>query len=423
MVEHTPLLYLLWDDSQIWGLLAARAVKAMGLSHKIVLAREIAEGLLTRKPPSLLLVPGGNARYKAQSLGAVGIGAIRDYVGHGGHYLGFCGGAGLALTWGSDPQGLGLCPWQRARFDERMQHFMSGHLHVSLPESGQGRHPLIPAALPAAPPLPVWWPGRFAPQSTPGLTVLASYESPAEDFWLADLPIADLPPDTFSSWQDLYGLSFTPTFLAGQPCLIHGEYGKGSYVLSYSHLETPSSPSANQWFAHILSVLGGLEPERDSVPAWEMQTQEPLWEEPLLDAMWALFGQVERTGLQHGLLFRRTEWLLGWRTGIPGANLNNIRASLAATRWREPCDAAVAYWNTHKNAVSNAMEVFSKGCIQYLLAERLALTLSKSLPDAVPSSMLKDQRESLFGPPMQPGGLYKEIMEPLDRLACLQLSG
>ena len=39
----------------------------------------------------------------------------------------------------------------------------------------------------------------------------------------------------------------------------------------------------------------------------------------------------------------------------------------------------------------------------------------------VPVAMLKDQRESLFGPPMRAGGLYQQIIDPLDTLAYLQL--
>ena len=49
------------------------------------------------------------------------------------------------------------------------------------------------------------------------------------------------------------------------------------------------------------------------------------------------------------------------------------------------------------------------------------MTLAKPLPSAVPVAMLKDQRESLFGPPMRAGGLYQQIIDPLDTLAYLQL--
>ena len=425
-----PMLHILWDASHIWGLLAARAARAMELPHRLVRGRDIAQGLFERERPSLLLVPGGNARHKAESLGQAGLAAIRDYVRSGGQYLGFCGGAGLALTWGDDVSGLGLCPWKRASFDDRLQHFMSGHLHVALaPRTATRLSPgeqdcpeLLPDAMPESPRLPVWWPGRFAPEPGSGVTVLASYERPGDDFWLADLPIADLPADTFAAWNDLYGLSLTPAFLAGQPCVIHGRYGDGNYILSYSHLETPDSPHANRWLAWILRALGGLSPAREAIPPWHPHTQEPLWDDPDLDRLDRLFEDILQTGLKHGQLFCRTDWLLGWRTGIPGANLNNIRAALGLVRSLAPTDKARAYWSEQRESLLAAADLFSKGAIQYLLAERLAMTLAKPLPSAVPAAMLKDQRESLFGPPMRAGGLYQQLIDPLDTLAYLQLA-
>jgi hypothetical protein len=427
--NSSPLLHILWDDSQIWGLIAARAARAMRLPHRLVRAGDVAGGLLIRERPSLLLAPGGNARHKAESLGPAGVGAIRDYVSGGGQYLGFCGGAGLALSWANGPagranaaSGLGLCPWKRGAYSERMQHFMSGHLHMRLASTGEENAELIPDTLPAAPRLPVWWPGRFAGEAGDGIGILASYERPADDFWLADLPIAELPADVFSAWHDLYGLSFTPTFLAGQPCVLYGRHGKGGYLLSYSHLETPDSPDANQWLAHLFRRLGGLSPALDILPAWRAG-EEPRWDDTKLHRLDALMQNMLRTGIRHGLLFTRTDWLMGWRSGLPGASINNLWSALRIIRENEPDDRAAAFWKREGERLSTAFAIFSGGCTQYLLAERLAVTLTKHLPDALPADMLKEQRDSLFGPPMHAGGLYRELMEGFDELAFLQLSG
>lgn len=432
-----PLLHILWDESHIWGLMAIRAARIMGVPFRLARGREIAAGLLTRERPSLLLAPGGSARHKAESLGSSGIHALRDFVERGGRYLGFCGGAGLALTWDNDQAspsgggcGLGLCPWQRAHFDDRMQHFMSGHLHVAMPESVRndaGRH-LIPDALLSASPgalprLPVWWPGRFSPDRHGDTGVLAVYEGPASDFWLADLAISDLPPDTFSVWRDMYGVNFSPTFLAGQPCVVHGRFGKGEFVLSYSHLETPDSPQANIWLAHLLRVMGGLDPVEEYIPPWQPETGEAVWDDPALAVMAAQLEEIYTVGFRHGLLFARTDWLMGWRTGIPGAALNNLRATVRAVRERAPGNRALGLWRERRDVLLRAVTLFSQGCVQYLLAERLAMTLAKYTAETVPQAMLKNQREALFGPPMRAGGLYREIMASLDELAFLSFSG
>ena len=63
-------IHILWDSAHIWGLMAWRAVRALGLPCRLVKGQEIAEGAFLRKPgpgeAALLLVPGGNARLKAQ---------------------------------------------------------------------------------------------------------------------------------------------------------------------------------------------------------------------------------------------------------------------------------------------------------------------------------------------------------------------
>ena len=77
-------IHILWDASHIWGLMAWRALRALGLSCRLVKGQEIAEGALLGKPgsrrdagraapPPLLVVPGGNARLKALALGEAAI--------------------------------------------------------------------------------------------------------------------------------------------------------------------------------------------------------------------------------------------------------------------------------------------------------------------------------------------------------------
>jgi len=426
LMRHHPLLHILWDDSHVWGIIAARAVRAMDIPFRLIRGKEVAAGLFKRERPSLLLTPGGNARHKAESLGPSGIREIREYVAGGGRYLGFCGGAGLALTTGDPSAGLGLCPWKRGRFDDRLQHFMSGHLRVALPGRNTSGEEFIPADFVNSPGLPVWWPGRFEPETEGDVTILATYEQPGPDFWLADLAIADLPPDTFAAWNDVYGVSITPTFLAGQPCIVHGRHGTGEYVLSYSHLETPDSPEANRWLAHLLRQLAGLAPACEHIPPWPVRSSQErtgvLWDDPLLAKMEDDFESIRVTGLKHGLLFERTDWLMGWRSGIPGANLNNLWAALRVIRETEPVDGARAFLSSHGEKLCSTVSLFREGCTQYFLAKRLAQTVSRFMPEAVSPELLNEQRTALFGPPMHAGGLYKAIMDPIDELAYLQLN-
>ena len=417
-------IYILWDAAHIWGLMAWRAVRALGLPCVLVKAQEIAQGLLSGKPPALLLAPGGTARHKAAALGAQGMDNVRAYVAEGGRYLGFCGGAGLGLSGGG---GLGLCPWTRAAYTDRMQHLVSGHV-LARPAVG---HALCPPGLDGDATLlslPVWWPGRFAPQEGTDVEVLAAYLRPDEDLCLADIPLSSLPQDIFAAWQALYGVNMRPDFLAGQPCVLTGSFGQGRYVLSYSHLETPDSPQANGWLAHILRELAGLV---SSAPGpggqtgvWDVDNLPLRWpvnaETAPLHAAREACRKLMALGAEHGLLFRRTPWLHGWRTGIPGAALNNVHAALSTALSLEPGDAALAFWRQNRDAVARMLPVFERGVEGYLLAERLATTLSSSLPDVVDRRGLRVQRETLFGLPMEGGGLYQELLDVADELVFLQ---
>ncbi len=410
-------LYILWDESFIWGLLAWRAIASMGFSCRVVRAREIAGGLLQRNPGSVLVVPGGVARRKAEKLGQAGMEAIRTHIGQGGAYVGFCGGSGLGLT---GKYGLDLCPWKRAALKDRMLHLISGHVHVK-PLAGS---PFLPEGLPDLPCVPVWWPARFAQSRTEQVEVLASYDRPGPDFWVADLPLESLPEGTLAEWEADYGVNLQPSKLAGQPCIVRGSYGRGTYLLSYAHLETPNSPEANLWLAHILRTLlhNGEGKDAGTVPAWELETQKVRWHAPELARARTMLDEVLRLGREHFLLFKRNCWLWGWRAGIPGSSLNHLYSLLCQVQSMDPSPVAEDFLRTNAIGFTRALERFGEEAKGYLLAERLAMTLAKSFPETVSADKLKLRREELFGHAMEQGGLFAELLDVLDELCWLLIS-
>ncbi|WP_303927419.1 BPL-N domain-containing protein [Desulfovibrio piger] len=452
---------ILWDASHIWGLMVWRALCALGLPCRLVKGQDIANGALFRKPcpqgpaggerapAPLLLVPGGNARLKARALGEKGRQAVRDYLAEGGRYLGFCGGAGLALSQPRSQDGLGLCPWGRASYPERLHHLISGHAHMrvrscmarDLPAArpelpvasrpGDSADPLRPplgdeacALVPPhwrgcalghekdcrhcsncrppeadghVPSLPVWWPGRFAPEADERVSILASYRQPDTDFWLADLPLSRIPAPVFEAWKDLYGVNVSADFLDGQPLMVAGNYGRGRYVLSYSHLETPDSHDANAWLAHLLRALAGLAPQRELVPAWDLHRKAAFrWPgtpqtAPLHTLLHGMRGLLD-LGVEHNLFFERTSWLWGWRPGLPGAVCNNLYSSLRVLCGLRPGPETLAAWDGMRARFTALTDIFLPGAEGYLLACRLRETLSPTMPDAVDRRGLTNQR-------------------------------
>jgi len=422
MPSCEPIAHLFWDKAHIWGLLPYHALKALGAPFRIVRGEAIARGALARHRPGVLIIPGGFSRQKMEALGAPGMDAIRDYVAGGGSYLGFCGGAGFAVT---DPYGLNLCPYVRKPFSNRLQHFASGHIRIT----PNREHPLTPPFLPGDAQLPVWWPASFGPspqtqerENQPA--ALASYGPPGEDFMMADINVGSLAPGVLEWWEKKYGVSLDPSFLRGGPCMVTGAYGRGRYVLSHAHLETPASPVANAWLSHILGSLldrPDLANPEFITPEWDLRALPALFDDPVFRDCAFLMDEAVALGLEHGLLYRRNAWLFGWRPGTPGFAVSNLYALYRQAGALAPTQEGLDYWKAVAPHFHKLMRQFHKGVTGFFLAERLAATLARFDPDAVSGQGLAAERRVLFGPPPGSGGLCGELIGLLDQLIWLLL--
>jgi hypothetical protein len=363
----------------------------------------------------LLLVPGGSARRKAEALGRRGRDAVRSFVERGGNYLGFCGGAGLALSHKQAGNGLQICPLRRGAYPERLHHLVSGHVLACVARPGETETYLN---------LPVWWPGRFEAQnSDASVSILARCEAPGKDFCIADMPFRRIPGHIFAIWRDVYDIDLSADFLRGQPLVVSGKRGLGTYLLSYSHLETPGSPQANAWFADILRRLTGARPERALIPQWDLRNIRTAWpenaeNEPLLRALQRSHALLRLT-MRQRLFFPRTPWLAGWRAGLPGAIINSLHAVLCAAAALEPGEAAREYWRGVRERFSRAEELFFPEAEGWLLAFRLAQPLAPSLSGVVDRRGLEERRAALFGEPMRGGGLAEELIALAEELVYL----
>lgn len=406
------MIAILWDASHIWGYLLLHAVRSTGIPFRVLKGLDIAQTGLSGK---MLMVPGGSARRKAEALGTAGMEEVRRFVQKGGHYAGFCGGAGLALA-GS----LGLCPWNRDGMADRLQHLVSGHFSCSLAEG----HPLVPSDLAGKTALlPVWWPGRFnEPENADGVEVLARYRAPGPDLYVADLPYASMPSDILAEWNAMYGVTLRPSLLDGRPCVVSGNYGKGSWLLSYSHLETPTdfpgSEQAGAWLLHILRSWCDPSLTMTALPELSFDALPVLWEDEVLLSAKARLQKLIALAGELGLLFPRNRWLLGWRSGVPGAQFNSLNAALSTTLSLPPDERRLHIWKEKRNDFEKAFALFAQGARSWLLARRLADTLADSAPGMLPRELLVDQRSALFGSPMFGGGLSEQLLDMLEDLVC-----
>ncbi|WP_291322030.1 BPL-N domain-containing protein [Desulfonatronospira sp.] len=409
-------IYMLWDESHLWGLMLWRALQALEIPRRIVRAHTLRQGLLSTHPPAALLVPGGWARLKADSLGLEGMTGIRDYIRSGGRYLGICGGAGLGLSSASGTPCLDLCTWSRKPIQERLPNF-SGHVRcrVRLPHWSKSRNDIF---------LPVWWPSQFeqGPKSTGDVDTLAQYLEPGRDFWTADLPYSDLDHPDVYRWEQVYGINLDPERLRSEPCMLHGRLGRGEFVLSYSHLETPQSPQANRLLRELLLAWLGYditESQQNSVTQWDICNIEAAWDDGTLQKCRAGLHEAIELGRSHFLFYWRTPWLLGWRRGVPGSPLNFLYAMTGHALEKRPDVQALRFWEGEKKVFEEYLDQFISRLKTYLIRERLALSLAPSSPEASSDRKLQQEKKELFGSFPGYGGLYGRLIRPLDHLLYL----
>lgn len=398
-------IYILWDESHIWGLMVWRAARAFGLPCRLVKAKEISQGGLLGKHsgPAALVVPGGSARQKAAALGHAGREAIRAWVGNGGFYLGFCGGAGLALA-GESKESLGLCPWPRAPYNTRLRHLLTGHVRARLEDGG-----IIE--------VPVWWPGRFAPAGG-AVRVLARYAGPGCDLWLADLPLSRLPKSVPRVWREELGFAPEVDFPADMPLSIHGSFGHGGYLLSYAHLETPASADANIWLAKLLRELAAIDAKKQPVPAWNTASKDGICAGSRFAKAHASMAALMDTAEELRIFFPRTAWLQGWRSGISGMACNNLLAALFMAAQLLPTNASRAFWDRGGEQFTADLEEFIAASREFFWTARLARTL-EPVESVKIAERMADLNASLLGHPMLGGAKARELLDFVEEYVYL----
>jgi hypothetical protein len=199
--------------------------------------------------------------------------------------------------------------------------------------------------------------------------------------------------------------------------VVRGTYGRGEFILSYPHLETPASPEANALLAHLINA-----PRKSADTAWALDQSPAQWDDPHLAAMQTALEDLIDFGQSHFLLSWRKPWLLGWRRGVPGSPINFLLGMVWQVRHTPPTDHAQAYWHKHKETCRRICIDFCRKVKAYLLMERRVLAVTPSSPESSASDTLQGSKVELFGQFPGYGGVYGELLHPLDSLLRLQLA-
>ena len=432
-----PPVAVLWDQSLVWGLLCIDTLSKLGVPFQLLSAPQICQDIL--EGFQVLLVPGGWAAHKVRVLGETGRVKIAKFIDEGGSYLGFCGGAGLAL---SSPPALYLTPIRRMPMPERLPS-ASGEIYVS----GTLSHPAWKDIDPEIP-VSIWWPSQFRLEPGCKATRLAAYSVPGAGFQVADLRVCDV--DQCDRWGELekaYGINLDPARIKGHPAIIEIERGKGRLILSYAHLETPGDIRGNRLFFNILNYLNDASensnPGRTSRARPQVSERRPeagdqrpgiftpstgaCFPAPGVSTAKQAAADLIAFGEANLLWSWRKPWLLNWRRGIRGleygslyvmlsnmANLEQRSASLQGQELRQAIHAPG--WSMMANELEEKTLEFCGLAKRLLFEEKIATRTGTVSKLGKVNERVDPLRSALFGNRMNHGGLCSALFDLIDRM-------
>lgn len=412
----------LWDESFLWGLMAYRALKGLGLPFDLIKAEDIKSGALNKY--KMLFVPGGWASNKGKALGEGGLKAMREFVGNGGNYLGFCGGAGLATE---AKGGLGLLNVKRRLTKDRVPSF-SGRIELNINEHpiwngilesgvrsqelGENKGELNSSLITHNSKLifHAWWPSQFVIDDD-NIKILATYGDALPDAFSSDLNVGDVGSD--SRWEELervYQINLNPNRLKNEPAVIEGTYGKGKVILSLVHFDTPDDVNGRSVLINLWKYLAGQKAEhRTKTKDWSQK------EDSLCSELCALCSDLISLGERNFLWFWRNPMLLQWRRGVRGLEYNTLyiimkEIAVQITEHR----AQIA--DKQLDEIRDLLVPFVEKAKELLLLERYALQKGHITYERCDDPEIQKLRAELFSESKSHGGKFKELIDEVDKL-------
>jgi hypothetical protein len=392
----------LWDESFLWGLMAYKALKELGLPFDLIRAEDIKRGALDKY--NMLFVPGGWASNKGKTLGEAGRKAIQDFTAGGGSYLGFCGGAGLATK---AEGGIGLLNVKRRPTKERVPSF-SGRIELNINE-----HPIWLNQDSNI--FHAWWPSQFDIEDKE-IKVLASYGKALPDSFSSDLNVGDTEAN--GDWKEheaLYQINLDPERLIDEPAIIEGGYGKGKVILSLVHFDTPDDMNGAAVLKNLWTYLGG---SQDSAKAQKLGSSE---------VNSKLTAELERAvteliifGERNFLWFWRNPMLLQWRRGVRGLEYNTLYILVREIQ-RHITQYGAQGADNDLNKIRGMLVPFIEKAKKLLLLERQAMQKGHITYEKCDDDRIKEIRLEIFSDSKSHGGMFKELIDKVDNLLFLLL--
>jgi hypothetical protein len=422
----------LWDESFLWGLMSYRALKSACLPFDLVRSEDILKGVLSRY--KLLFVPGGWASNKIKTLGPEGIIKIKEFVGSGGNYLGFCGGGGLATL-----DGIGLLNLSRKPTKERVPSF-SGRIRLNLSE-----HPIWQGI--TEPVFHAWWPSQLLRDGN-DTSILASYSHALPDSFSSDLSVGDTV--RYGNWSDMekhYRINLNPDRLVNDPAVVEGTYGEGMALLSLIHFDTPGDTNGSVVLKNLWRYLGGIEdaetrrhgdteikahedtgtrrysvnvvsprPRVSASPRQDFPRPGCGVSEVIADLESAV-DELISLGERNFLWFWRNPMLLQWRRGVRGLEYCTLYVLIKEISERIKYSSAdPSLIADHVFRIKDSLIPFVEKAMHLLILERHAMQNGPITYETCDNPEIQKIRTELFAGSKSYGGKFKELIDKVDTL-------
>ncbi|MEN8263198.1 MAG: BPL-N domain-containing protein [Nitrospirota bacterium] len=425
----------LWDESFLWGLMAFKALKGQGLPFELIRAEDIKAGKLDRY--KMLFVPGGWASNKSRALEETGLAVIRDFVAKGGSYLGFCGGAGLATK---TKGGIGLLNVKRRPTKERVPSF-SGEIELNLKShpiwktAGENHNQRTTDDGRRSTVFHAWWPSQLIVEDN-DVEVLATYGNALSDSFSSDLNVGDVELNgDWAALENIYKINLDPERLLNEPSVIEGTYGKGKVVLSLVHFDTPDDLNGQQVLLNLWEYLANERSgARDQVREVRTPAPSPLtgegWGggESLSSDLYSLCTGLISLGERNFLWFRRNSMLFQWRRGVRGLEYNTLYIMMKEIAEiigdgdeeqrapRKASQRARQNMNGRLEKIKDLLVPFAGKAKRLLVLERHAMQRGHITYEKCDDTEIQEIRFELFSNSKSHGGLFKELLDEMDKL-------
>jgi len=410
----TGKIALFWDESFLWGIIAYKTFTRLSINFGIVTSADIRAGALDAY--DIIFVPGGWASNKIKALGETGAQNIRSFVENGGSYLGFCGGAGLALK---HKDGISLVPVTRKPTSERVPSFSGKiRLHQEQPDHPIWNHISDNTAFHA------WWPGQFSILKPSEVSILASYGEPEDGSYVADLMVT--PDMDWDMWERSYATNLNPSRIKFEPAVIEAKYGNGTVFLSYLHFETLGDYPGQKVLLNICEHLAGknvvVRPTRPSGAHSALLAGLP--DHRADERVLRNIKQLESAaadlisfGEKNFLWYWRNDWILQWRRGVRGIEYCTLYSMLKELAELIPLAGTFDAHLAHEVLELKTFGLpFFEKAKRLLLLERFAMNNGPISPLKTDDKSVRRIREELFSNSKSFGGYYKRIIDRIDTI-------